>query len=138
MFFFGNLCTVCCSVPLEVVAGWFSWSPLEGGIQYLSGAACLCMRGALVVLFWMGFIFPFLNIDLTASMAANCEFQMLAGTSLSASVKNCISCVIMSSAVIWGCVRYLCKYPSVSVIINALVFHQLLEYVCSALELALH
>ena len=78
------MCAVCCSAPLKVVAGWFSWSPLEVGIRYRSGAACLCMRGALVVLFWMGLIvFPFVNIALTSSMAANCELQMLSGTSLS-------------------------------------------------------
>ena len=66
-------------------------------------------------------VFSFVNIALTASMAANCELQMLAGTSLSAAVKNCIACAIMSSAVMWDCVRYLCKYSEVSVIINALV-----------------
>ena len=59
---------------------------------------------------------------LTASMATNCELQMLAGTSFSAAVKNCMECVILSSAVICGCVRYLCKYSAVSVIINAFVF----------------
>ena len=106
--FFGNVCTVCCSAPLEVVSGWFSWSPLEVGIRYCSGVACLGMRGAFVVLFWMGLIvFPFVNIALTASMAANCELKMLAGTYLSYAVKNCIACVILSSAVMWGCVRYL-------------------------------
>ena len=89
------------------MAGWFSWSPLEVGTQYLSGAACLFMRGAIVVLLWMGFIVPFVNIALTASMAANCELQMLAGTSLSADVKNCMACVILSSAMICGCVRYI-------------------------------
>ena len=121
--FFGNVCTVCFSAPLEVVAGWFSWSSLEVGIWYRSGADCLGMRVALVVLFLMGLIvFPFVNIALTASMATNCELQMLAGTSLSSAVKNCIACVILSSAVMWGCVRYLCKYSSVSVIINVLVF----------------
>ena len=94
------MCTVYCSAPLEVVAGWFSWSPLEVGILYLSGTVFLGTRGALDALFWMDLIvFPFLNIALTASMAANFELQMLAGTSLSAAVKNCIACAIMSSAV---------------------------------------
>ena len=65
---------------------------------------------------------PFENIVLTASIAANCEFKMLAGTSFSAAVKNWIACVILSYAVICGCVRYLCKYSAVSVIINAFVF----------------
>ena len=65
---------------------------------------------------------PFKNIVLTASIAVNCELQMLAGTSFSAAVKNWISCVILSSAVICGYVRYLCKYSAVSVIINAFVF----------------
>ena len=60
------------------------------------------MRVALDVLFWMCLIvFPFVNIAPTASMAANCEFQMLVGTSLSAAVKNCIACVILSSALMW-------------------------------------
>ena len=89
--FFGNVCTVCFNTPLEVVAGWFSWSPLEVGTLYLSGAAFLCVRVALDVLFWMGFIFPFVSISLTASMADNCELQILAGISLSATVKNCIA-----------------------------------------------
>ena len=104
------------------MAGWFSWSLLELGIRYRSGAAFIGMRGALDVLFWMDLIvFPFVNIALMASMAVNCELQMLAGTSLSAAVKNCIACTILSSAVMWGCVRYLCKYPAVSMIINGLV-----------------
>ena len=55
------MCTVCFSAPLEVVAGWFPWSPLEVGIRYLSGAACLCMRGDLVVLFTNGKIKPIQN-----------------------------------------------------------------------------
>ena len=46
------------------------------------------MRGAFDVLFWMDFIiFPFVNIDLMASMAVSCESQILAITSLSAAVK---------------------------------------------------
>ena len=49
---------------------------------------------------WDGFyFFPFVNIALTASIAANCESQILAGTSLSAAVKNCIACAILASAV---------------------------------------
>ena len=101
------MCTVCCSAPLEVVAGWFYWSPLEVGIRYCSGAAFLGMRGAVDVLFWMDFIVsPFLNIALTASMAANCGSQIIAGTSLRAAVKNCIACVILSSDVMWGYVSY--------------------------------
>ena len=46
---------------------------------------------------------------------------MLVETSLSATDKKCMACVIMSSAVTWGCVIYLCKYSAVSVIINDLV-----------------
>ena len=80
------------------------------------------MRGALDVLLWMGFIVSFENIALTASMAANCELQMITGTSLSDAVINCMACVILSSAVICGYVRYLCKYSAFSVIINAFVF----------------
>ena len=81
------------------MAGWFSWSPLEVGIRYCSGVAFLGMRGAVDVLFLMDFIvFLFVNISLMASMAANCESQILAGKYLSAAVKNCIACAILSSA----------------------------------------
>ena len=92
------------------------------GLRYRSGAAFLGKRGSLDILFLMDLIvFLFVNIALTASIAPNCDFQMLAGKSLSADVKNCITCAIMSSAIMLGCVRYLCKYSEVSVIINALV-----------------
>ena len=57
----------------------------------------------------------------TASIAANCESHMLAVTYLRATDKKCMLWVILSSAVKWGGVRYLCKYSSVSVIINDLV-----------------
>ena len=73
-FFFVIVCTVFCSAPLEVMAGWFSWPPLEVGVRYRSGTACLGMRGAFDVLCGLDFIvFPFVNIALTASIAANCE-----------------------------------------------------------------
>ena len=69
------------------------------GIRYRPGADFLGMRGALDVLFLMDLIVvPFVNIALTSSMAANCELQILSGTYLSASVKNCITCAILSSA----------------------------------------
>ena len=86
-FIFGTVWTVSLGAPLEVVAGLFSRSPLEVGTRYLYGFSCFSMRGACNVLFWLGFIVPFENIALTASMAANCELQMLAGTSFSAAVK---------------------------------------------------
>ena len=77
-FFFVNVCTVCCSATLEVMVSWFYWPPLEVDVQYRSGAACLGMRGAFDVLFWLDFIvFPFVNIFPTDSMAANCESQIL-------------------------------------------------------------
>ena len=82
------------------MAGWFSWPPLEVGVWYRSGAACLVMRGDFDVLCGMDFIIlPFANIDLTDSIASNCEPQILAGTSLSAAVKNFIVCVILSYSV---------------------------------------
>ena len=65
--FFVIVCTACCSAPLEVMDGWFSWSPLEVGVRYFSGAVCLGMRGAFDVLCRMNFIvFPFVNIALAA------------------------------------------------------------------------
>ena len=38
---------------------------------------------------------PFVNISLTASIAANCESQILVGTSLSDAVKKCMAWVIL-------------------------------------------
>ena len=100
-FFFLIVCTVCCIAPLKVLDSWFSLPPFEVGIRYRAGADCLGMRddydvlcGADVIV-----IFPFVNISRTDSIAANCESQILVGTSLSAAVKNCIVCVILSSAV---------------------------------------
>ena len=101
--------TVSFSAPLEVVVDFFLYHPFEIGAFYLSGFACFCMRGAIDVLLWMGFIVPFEKISPTASMEANCELQMLAGTSLIAAVKHCMACVILSSDVMCGCVSYLCK-----------------------------
>ena len=82
------------------MASWFSSPPLEVGVRYRSGADYLGMRGDFDVLCGMDFIvFPFLNIYLTASIADNCESQILSGTSLSAAVKNCTPCAILSSVV---------------------------------------
>ena len=82
------------------MALWFSWPPLEVSVRYRASAACLGMKGAFDVLCGVDFIvFPFVNISLTASIAANCESQILVGKSLSAAVKNCIARVILSSAV---------------------------------------
>ena len=101
---------------------WFSWPPLEVGVGYLSGASCLGMSGDTGFLCGLNSIVrPFVNIARTASIAANCESQILVGKSLSATVKKCMAWVILSSAVTWGCVIYSCKYLAVSVIINALV-----------------
>ena len=47
------------------------------------------MNGSFDVLFGMDFIvFRFVNIALAASIAANCESHILAGTALSTAVKN--------------------------------------------------
>ena len=82
------------------MAGWFYWPPLEVGVRYRSGAACLGMRSAFDVLCGVDLIvFLFLNIILTVSIAANCESHIIFGTSLSAAIKNCIACASLSSAV---------------------------------------
>ena len=74
---------------------WFSWLPLEVGVGYLSGTSCLGMSGDIVFLCGMDFIVrPFVNIALTASIAANLDSQILVGTSLSAGVKKIIAWVI--------------------------------------------
>ena len=72
-------------------------------IRYRFGAAFLGMRGALDALFWMYLIvFPFVNIYITASMAANCELQMLAGTSLS-----CVASALECEGVVYFCANIL-------------------------------
>ena len=79
---------------------WFSWPPLEVGVGYLSGASCLGMSGAAGFLCGLhSIVCPFVNIVLAASIAANCELQILVGTSVSAAVKKCMTWVILYSAV---------------------------------------
>ena len=79
----------CCTEPLEVLAVWFYCPPLEVGAWYLSGASCLGMSGDTGFLGVMDSIVrQFSNIVWTASIAANCESQMLVGTSLIAAGKS--------------------------------------------------
>ena len=66
-------------------------------------------------------VLQFAKIARTTSTSANCESHMLVGASLSVADKKWIVWVILFSAVTCGCVRYLCKYSAVSIIINALV-----------------
>ena len=66
-------------------------------------------------------VLQFPKIFRTASIAANCESQMMLGKSLSATDKKCILWFSLSSAVTYGCVRYACKYSAVSVTIKAFV-----------------
>ena len=118
----------CCNTPLEVITLYFFWPPLEVGVGYRGGTnVCLGRTG---VGFGNNFcasggkdstVRQFAKIFWTDSIAANFESHMLVGTYLSASDKNCMAWVILSSAVTWGCVRYACKYSAVSVIINDLV-----------------
>ena len=69
------------------MAVWFSWPPLEAGGQYRAGSYCLGMSGAIDFLCGLySIVLPFVNISLTASITANCESQILVGTSLSAMV----------------------------------------------------
>ena len=104
------------------------WQPLEVGGGYRSGSdACIGTTG-------VGYgntlgnsggkdstVRQFSKIFRTASIATSCESHMLVGTSLSATYKKCMAWVILYSAVTWGCVRYICKYSAVSVIISDLV-----------------
>ena len=79
------------------MAMWFSWPPLEVGVGYLAGYSCLGMSGVIGFLCGLDFIvLPFVNIAFTASIAANCESQILVGTSLSDAVKKCMAWVILS------------------------------------------
>ena len=67
-------------------------------------------------------VLQFANIARTASMATSLESHRLAGKYLSASYKKYMLCVIMSSRVNVGRVRYSCRYSDVSVISSAFVF----------------
>ena len=79
---------------------WSSWPPLEVVVGYLFGTSFIGMSGNIGFLCGLDYIVrPFVNISLTASIAANCESQILVGTSLSAAVKKCMVWVILSSAV---------------------------------------
>ena len=87
--FFGIMSTFCYTEPLEVMAVWFSWPPLEVGVGYLAGSSCIGMSGEISLLCGLdSIVCPFVNIALTASIAANCESRILVGTSLSAAVKK--------------------------------------------------
>ena len=98
------------------------WPHLEVGVGYLAGASCLGMSGDTGIFGGLdSIVCQFSNIFRTVSIAANCELQMLVGTSFNAADKKCMAWVILSSAVTCGCVRYSCKYLAVSVLINALV-----------------
>ena len=66
-------------------------------------------------------VLQFPKIVQTDSIAANCESKMLLGKSLSAADKKFIAWFSLSSAVTCGCIRYACKYSSVSVTIKAFV-----------------
>ena len=104
--FFRIVSNLCCTTPLEVMAFFFSWTPLEVGVGYCACAsACLGMTdvGCGNTLFTSGVkdstVLQFDEIDWTASIAANCELHMLVGTSFSAADKRWMAWVIMSSAV---------------------------------------
>ena len=127
--FVGIVSYFCCTTPLEVMALFFSFPTLEVGVGYLTGtSACLGMTGVGGgnTLCASGgkdsTVCQFAKIVRAASIAANYELHMLAGTSLIAADKNYMAWVILYSAVTWGCVIYSCTYSAVSVIINDLVF----------------
>ena len=83
---------------------------------------CLCITGWEFgnIMFGRGAsVLQFTNIVWTASIAANCESQMLIGKSLSAADKKCIAWFSLSSVVTCVCVRYACKYYAVSATIKA-------------------
>ena len=114
--------TFFCTTPLEVMTVCFPCRPLEVGVGYLTGAtACLGMSGVECGDTVGSSVRQFANIVLTALIAANCESHMLVEKNLSATDEKCMAWVILSSAVMWGCVRYSCKYSAVSIMINALV-----------------
>ena len=104
--FFGIVSNFCCTTPLEVMAVFFSWPPLEVGVGYRTGAAaCLDMTGVgcgnkfFASVGKDSTVLLFVNISRAASIASNCESCILVGTSLSASEKKWMAWVILSSAV---------------------------------------
>ena len=117
----------CCTTPLEFTAVCFYWPSLEVVVGCRTDTTtCLGMIGvecgnAVCALGGKdSSVCQFGKIVQNDSIAANCESHMIVGTSLSAVDKKCMAWVILSSSVTWGCMKYSCKYPSVSVIINAL------------------
>ena len=66
-------------------------------------------------------VLQFPKIVRTASIAANCESQILLGKSFSAADKKYIAWFSLSSTVTCGCVRYACKYSTIFVTIKEFV-----------------
>ena len=118
-----------CITPLEVMAVYSSWPPLEVGVGYRTGVSdflgmnrvewgnTVCALGGKD-----SSVRQFAKFVRTDSIADHCESHMLVGTYFSAADKKCMEWFIMSSVVTGGCMRHLCKYSAVSVIINDLVF----------------
>ena len=71
--FFVIVSTFFCTTPLEVMAVWFSWTPLEVGLGYLDGATyCLGISGDADFLGRLdSSVRQFANIVPIASIAAN-------------------------------------------------------------------
>ena len=59
-------------------------------------------------------------------MATSWELHMLLGTYLRSADKKCMACVILSSDITLGCVRYSCKYSAMSIISIDIVSDHLL------------
>ena len=102
--------------PLEVGAGYRSRADVCSGNTGLGCCNNLEDAGSKD-----STVCQFTNIVLTASTVASCELHMMVGTSLSAVDKKLMTLFILSYAVLWGCVRYACKYSDVSVIFSDLV-----------------
>ena len=111
--FLETVSVFCWDTPFEVVTLYLPWPPLEVGGGYRIGADVFSVTtgaGCGNTLVDSGCIDStvrqFAKSFQTASIAASCESHMLVGTSLMTAEKKCMSWVILSSSVTWGCVRY--------------------------------
>ena len=129
----------CRVTPLEVSPRSYLWTPLEVGALYKTGCtsfqtgrgfgygtAGLNGNDKVGVSFGTVGLFStvrhFENIARTASMDASCKSHRLSGTSFSEAVKKWMMCVMRSSGVIIGFVRYSWRNSTVSVMSNCFVF----------------
>ena len=103
----GSYCCLFFWTPLEVAVLSLPWSPSEMGAGYRTGGGFINSTtdlggyGTVVgqTVGYASIVLHFANIVQTTLMPSSWELQRLTGTSLSATDKECMACVILSSNV---------------------------------------